>query len=197
VAEADAFLTPHEARSAARGHRSATARLRAVRGRILAAGGDVDAAREAFEGALQGLGDLPMPYLRARINFAAGQTLRRAGKRREAEAALHRAREGYQGIGALAYADRCDRELKAGTRARVVPGGSGGNRATPAAIGLTPQEQAVVELVAGGLTNREAASHLFVSVKTVQYHLTRVYARLGVRSRSELAALVHRRRETG
>ncbi len=54
---------------------------------------------------------------------------------------------------------------------------------------LTPQEEAVSTLVAQGLSNREVAAELYVSPKTVQYHLTRIYAKLGVRSRSELAAL--------
>lgn len=53
---------------------------------------------------------------------------------------------------------------------------------------LTPQEDAVAALVATGLSNREVAAELFLSVKTVQFHLTRVYAKLGIRSRAELAA---------
>ncbi|MEW1880763.1 helix-turn-helix transcriptional regulator [Rhodococcus sp. NPDC080181] len=53
---------------------------------------------------------------------------------------------------------------------------------------LTPQEDAVSSLVATGLTNREVAAELFLSVKTVQFHLTRVYAKMGIRSRAELAA---------
>lgn len=53
---------------------------------------------------------------------------------------------------------------------------------------LTPQEQAVARLVASGATNQQAALELFISVKTVQYHLTHVYSKLGIRSRSELAA---------
>ena len=53
---------------------------------------------------------------------------------------------------------------------------------------LTPQERAVATLVASGHTNKEVAGELFLSVNTVQYHLTRVYAKFGIRSRSELAA---------
>ena len=53
---------------------------------------------------------------------------------------------------------------------------------------LTPQEEAVAGLVAQGRSNKEVAAELFLSVKTVQYHLTRIYAKLGVRSRTELAA---------
>ena len=56
-------------------------------------------------------------------------------------------------------------------------------------IELTPQEEAVTLLVAQGLSNREVAAELYVSPKTVQYRLTRIYAKLGVRSRVELAAV--------
>jgi len=57
---------------------------------------------------------------------------------------------------------------------------------------LTPQELRVAQLVAAGATNRDAATQLFVSPKTVEYHLRKAYDKLGVRSRAELAALVAR-----
>ncbi|MEV0704787.1 LuxR C-terminal-related transcriptional regulator [Saccharopolyspora sp. NPDC050389] len=183
VAEADEFLRPHEALAAERGHRSATARLGYVRGRILAATGDVDAARESFEAALANLRTLPLPYERTRVHFAYGQTLRRAGKRKEADVVLQRARDGYAALGATAYVVRCDRELKAG--------GLHPKRGGVDLTELTPQEQAVAKLVAAGMTNKQVAAELFVSVKTVQFHLTRIYAKLGIRSRSELAARGH------
>jgi ATP/maltotriose-dependent transcriptional regulator MalT len=181
--DADAFLGPHEELAAARGHRSGRARLGYARGRLLGARGDLVGARQAFDTSLDLLADLPLRYDRARVNFAYGQTLRRAGKRREADAVIATARDIYLALGATTYVARCDRELKAG-----------GVHATRRAVdrpvdALTPQEEAVSELVAGGLSNREVAAELFVSMKTVQYHLTRVYAKLGVRSRAELAAL--------
>lgn len=74
---------------------------------------------------------------------------------------------------------RCDRELKAGGLHQI--------RGSCDGVQLTPQEEAVSTLVSQGLSNREVAAELFVSTRTVQYHLTRVYAKLGVRS--ELAAL--------
>jgi DNA-binding NarL/FixJ family response regulator len=71
--------------------------------------------------------------------------------------------------------------------------GSGSGRVAPGpAAGqpdLTEQEKAVAALVASGLSNKEAAAELYVSVKTVQYHLTRIYSKLGVTSRSGLAAV--------
>ncbi|MFI1888672.1 LuxR C-terminal-related transcriptional regulator [Streptomyces jumonjinensis] len=180
VEEADAFLTPYEKLAEARGHRSTLARLGLVRGRITAARGDVTAARERFETALAHLAGLPLPYDRARVNFAYGQTLRRAGKRRDADTVLKNARDAYSTLGARTYVERCDRELQAG--------GVNSSRGVPALSRLTAQERAVARLVAAGASNQRAASELFISVKTVQYHLTRIYAKLGIRSRGELAA---------
>lgn len=176
--EADEFLTRRENRVGLRHSRSERARLAAARGRLLGAQGDLDRAINAFDRALTLLADLPLRYDQARVNFAYGQTLRRAGKRRDADVALSTARELFAGLGAATYVSRCDRELKAG--------GQPGARADTE---LTPQEQAVSQLVARGLSNREVAAELYVSTKTVQYHLTRIYAKLGIRSRAELAAL--------
>ncbi|GGZ50865.1 LuxR family transcriptional regulator [Streptomyces inusitatus] len=183
VEEADAFLTPHEELAARRGHRSTRARLGLVRGRITAARGDIDAARHTFETALARLDRLPLPYDLARVNFAYGQTLRRAGKRRDADTVLRNARDAYSALGAHTYVERCDRELNAG--------GLNGGRAAAGADRLTAQERAVAGLVAAGASNQRTASELFISVKTVQYHLTRIYAKLGIRSRGELAASFH------
>ncbi|MET0896501.1 MAG: LuxR C-terminal-related transcriptional regulator [Mycobacterium sp.] len=178
---ADAFLRPHEERAKVRGHRSAQARLGYARGRLHGALGDIHAARRSFEASLELLNGLPLRYDTARVNFAFGQTLRRAGKRRQADAVISTAREIYESLGASTYVARCDRELKAGGMHQV--------RGSRDGVQLTPQEEAVSTLVAQGLSNREVAAELFVSTKTVQYHLTRVYAKLGVRSRSELASL--------
>lgn len=179
--DADAFLQPHEQTARRREHRSAAARLGYVRGRIHGARGELDSARESFDAALLGIETLPLPYDRARINFAYGQTLRRAGKRAEADVVLRAARELYHSLGAATYVERCERELRAG--------GLNLSRTEKGITDLTPQERAVADLVAAGKSNKEAAGELFLSVKTIQYHLTRAYAKLGLRSRSELAAL--------
>ncbi|MGY1663146.1 LuxR C-terminal-related transcriptional regulator [Geodermatophilus sp. SYSU D00705] len=181
LAEADAFLTPHEQRATERGHRSTRARLGYARGRWFGAQGDLDAARDAFGTSLRLLEDLPLRYDRARVSFAFGQTLRRAGKRREADAAISTARDVYLSLGAATSVARCDRELRAA--------GLGPGRPEDGAARLTPQERTVSGLVASGLSNREVAAELYLSEKTVQYHLTRIYTKLGVRSRAELAAL--------
>ena len=181
VAEASAFLRPLEELAAARGHRSATARMAYVRGRILGAEGDTDGARAAFEAGRAQLAGMNRPFDRARVDFAYGQTMRRAGKRREAAAVLTTARADFAAMGAAAYVERCERELQAA-------GTSVSRRENTDMAALTPQERAVAKLVAAGLSNKQAAEELYISVKTIQYHLTHAYDKLGVASRSELAA---------
>ena len=79
------------------------------------------------------------------------------------------------------YLERCDRELAA---CGLAPA----KRSTFDPSRLTAQESAVARLVAMGMGNREVASDLFISIKTVQFHLTHIYAKLSINSRSELAA---------
>ncbi|MBS9533607.1 AAA family ATPase [Mycobacterium sp. M1] len=176
---AEELLRSHERFCSER--RSAKARLYSARGRLLGAGGDLVAARRCFDEALELLDGLPLRYDRARINFAYGQTMRRAGKRRDADTVIGTARELYLSLGARTFVERCDRELKAGGLHQL----RGPRRYTE----LTPQEESVASLVAQGHSNREVAAELYIAPKTVQYHLTRIYTKLGVRSRAELAAL--------
>ena len=183
TAGAEELITPVERRAREIGHRSTLARLGAVRARILNARGDVEGAERLFRDSLDHLEGLGMPFHSARVHLARGQALRRSGRRREAHLALGAARDLYEQLGATVYVDRCDRERRAGgvDVARTV-----------GPVGLTPQERAVADLVAAGRTNAQTAEALFLSVKTVQYHLTRIYARLGLRGRTELALYVER-----
>jgi DNA-binding NarL/FixJ family response regulator len=103
---------------------------------------------------------------------------RRAKRRGEARAALTRALEVFDQLGAPLWAEKAASEL-----ARI-PGRA------PAASELTETERRIAELVASGLANKEVAARLFVTVRTVEGNLTRIYAKLGVRSRTELAALL-------
>ncbi|MGW1742028.1 LuxR C-terminal-related transcriptional regulator [Nocardia sp. NPDC001965] len=178
--EAEKFLEHHLRRADELGRIGARARLSAARGHLSGALGNLDAAREAFDEALDLLERSPLRYDRARIGFVYGQILRRAGKRRDADAEITAARDIFVAMGAHAYVVRCDRERKAGG-VRVPRSGRG-------ADSLTPQEETVAQLVARGLSNREVGAELFIADKTVQYHLTRIYTKLGVRSRTELAA---------
>lgn len=178
--DADAFLRKHEQLASARGSRATMARLCGVRGRWHDAHGDDTDARRCFDRGLHLLDELPLRYDRARLNFIYGRTLRRAGKRRDADARLSAARDVFVTLDATVEVARCDRELAAG--------GMSAARGERAPTELTAQERAVSELVARGLSNQEVAAELHVSHKTVQYHLTRVYAKFGIRTRSELAA---------
>lgn len=179
--EADTFLGPHEKLAEQRGHRSARARLGCVRGLLHAARGDVDAAAAAFVQARGLLATLPLPYELARVDLAHGLTLRRAGRRRAAAELLTSARQAFAALGAQVDVERCDRELRTGRRGSAE---------------LTEQERSVAELVAAGMSNKEAAAAMSLSVKTIQFHLTRIYAKLGVRSRAELAARQSERRSS-
>ena len=179
VDDADAFLAPHEALAA--GHASMSARLARVRGRVEAARGNKDAATAAFERALERIGPLGMPYERALIELAHGQFLRRAGRRRAAAQQLTAARDTLAALGARPALERAERELGACGLKPL-------RRSAREQPGLTPQEQAVARLVAMGRTNRQVADELLLSTKTVEVHLTRIYAKLGITSRSQLAA---------
>ena len=157
------------------------ARLARVRGRLEAARGQLAEAEQAFECALAALEAQPLPFQRAQVELAYGQTLRRSGQRRAAAAQLQAARDRFSELRAAPYLERCERELRG---CGLAPA----KRSEFDPAKLTAQEQAVARLVAVGMSNRQVAAELFVSVKTVQFHLTHIYAKLGIGSRSELAA---------
>ncbi|MFC7752140.1 LuxR C-terminal-related transcriptional regulator [Tsukamurella soli] len=151
------------------------ARVAAATG-MLTAVADPDGGIAAVEVALADIAGLPLPALRSRLQLDLGMLLRRAGRRRDADVQLSSARAGFESLDARAFGDRSAREL--------------GEQAGPAGrLGeLTPHEWNVARLVAAGRTNREVAQELYLSPKTVQFHLTRIYGKLGVRTRGELAA---------
>jgi DNA-binding CsgD family transcriptional regulator len=120
---------------------------------------------------------------RGRLWLSAGSILRRSGRRTLARTHLSSALEDFRQIGALAWVERVNDELRAcGVKV-------GSARSEP----LTGAELRVAAAVAGGLTNREVASTLFLSTKTVEFHLAHVYRKLGVRNRSGLARAMHSR----
>lgn len=144
------------------------------RGLVAAADGDVESALGLLADAVEQHELLGDPFGRARALLALGVTRRRARQKRPAREAIELAVAGFEEIGAEGWAERARREL----------GAIGGRTRSE---GLTAAEQRVADLVAGGATNAEVASTLFLSERTVASHLTRVYAKLGVRSRTELA----------
>jgi DNA-binding CsgD family transcriptional regulator len=118
-------------------------------------------------------------FQRARTELCFGEHLRREREKTEARSHLRSALAAFERLGARPWADRAANELRAtGEQAR---------RRDPSTLGeLTPQELQIARLVADGATNREVAAQLFVSPKTVEYHLHKVFGKLGVASRREL-----------
>jgi DNA-binding CsgD family transcriptional regulator len=113
----------------------------------------------------------------ARAVLSQGRALLRAGLRSRASEAFADARRRFAAIGAPLWEARAIEELE-----RVAPGRASG--------ALTPAERKVADLIARGMRNREIGRSLYMSVGTVEAHLTRIYRKLGIRGRSELARLV-------
>ena len=155
----------------------ASALAAAERCRALLAGarGDADAAFSALERALAHHDRVPIPFDRARTLVALGEVSRRAKRRRGAREALEGALGEFERLGAEVWVARARADL-----ARV------GGRA-PSRAELTPAERQIAALVARGHRTKEVAAQLFLSPKTVEGHLSRIYGKLGVRSRTELA----------
>jgi DNA-binding CsgD family transcriptional regulator len=145
------------------------------RGLIAAALGDLPGAAIHLERSLDELHDVPQPFERARSFLLVGEIQRRMKKKTPAREALGAGRAIFEALGATIWVAKVDREL-----ARI-----GGRRPSPTE--LTPTEAQIARLAADGRTNREVADALFVTVHTVEANLTRIYRKLQVRSRTELA----------
>ncbi len=175
VGKAETLLSPFEEDSNRLGRRWAQASAARCRGLALAARRETTRAVEAFDRALHHHQGLEMPLEVGRTHLAKGKVLRRGKKWALARGSLTNALEIFDGLGAVLWADGARSEL-----ARI-----GGRPTGPNA--LTETESRVAELVATGLTNREVANRLFLSVSTVESNLSRAYRKLGVRSRAELS----------
>lgn len=151
--------------------KAVAARCRAM---MLAAQGDVDGANRAVERALAEHERLPMPFDRARTQLLSGQLLRRQRQKDQAATTLRAALQTFEDLNTRLWADRARAEL---ARADV---------GTRRMSDLSPSEQRVAELAASGMTNREVAAELFISPKTVESNLARIYRKLGIHSRAEL-----------
>lgn len=170
-----------------RGRRSAIVAAVRARAALEAARGHDDLARAAFERAEGELAGLAMPFAAASLRLAYGRFLRRKGERRASATQLTQALATFDALGARPFAERAKTEIAGlGLRPR---------RRDVSAPVLTPREHGVAQLVADGLTNREIAERLVVSVKTVEYHLGNAFTKLGVRSRAQLVAKVARAAE--
>ncbi|MGZ6691196.1 MAG: LuxR C-terminal-related transcriptional regulator [Solirubrobacteraceae bacterium] len=146
------------------------------RGLLLASHAELDAAERSLEDALHEHERLPMPFERARTLLVLGLLQRRRNERRRAHDLLAQALAIFDELGAPLWAARTRRELRP----------LGGRPTSP--VTLTPAEQRVADLAGSGMTNRQVAAALFISPKTVESSLARVYRKLEIHSRAELGA---------
>ena len=148
------------------------------RSMLLAAKGDVEAAARKAQDAMAEHERLPMPFERARTQLLVGQLQRRQRQKERSRATLREALQSFEAMGAQLWAGRVRSEL---ARAEVVPTRD---------LALTPSERRVAELAASGMTNKDVAAALFISPKTVEANLGRIYRKLGINSRAELGRII-------
>jgi DNA-binding CsgD family transcriptional regulator len=179
IDEAVSVLEPWEADGARLGRGLVLAQATRCRGLVSAAKGDVVRASLLLESAIAGHEEVGDPFGRARTLLALGVLRRRARQKRAAREAIEEALAGFTDCGAEGWTKKAGAEL----------GRIGGRRREE---GLTAAESRVAALVAEGRTNREVAAALFLGERTVETHLSHIYAKLGVRSRTELARTLRR-----
>ncbi|HEV7422519.1 MAG TPA: AAA family ATPase [Mycobacterium sp.] len=161
---------------------AAGARCRAM---WLAANGDVDAAADMADRALAEHDRGPMRFERARSLLLLGKLQRRRRLKDTAAKTFGIALAEFEEIGAPLWANQVRTEL---ARTNVRPN---------SALHLTPSEQRVADLAASGMTNRDIAATLFIGIKTVEHNLSRLYTKLGIRSRAELGRRMDQLRRAG
>jgi DNA-binding CsgD family transcriptional regulator len=149
-----------------------------ILGRALAADGDLPGAERSLETSARALEAADLPFELARTLLYLGDVRRRAGHKRLARETLARARPILHALGASTWVGLVDESLGRITGRR------------PSMGELTDAELRVARLAAGGARNREIAERLFMSVRTVEGHLSNIYAKLGIRSRTELAVVL-------
>ncbi|GAA2211479.1 hypothetical protein GCM10009850_069390 [Nonomuraea monospora] len=182
--EAERGLDAYDREGRTGGRRRQAERVR-LAGLLLAARNVPTQAEEAFGRALDlartGVYEPPSGGClleEARALLDLGRLLRRTGRRKAAAERLGAARAIFDRLGARPLVERCAQELEA----------CGLEPPATVRLGLTPQELSTATLVAGGLTNRQIARELLISVKTVEYHIGKIYTKLGIGSRVALAA---------
>ena len=173
--EAEEVLAPLAAYADQTGLRVFRLQALRCRGLLEAARGDVETALVTLDEAVALAAEIQLPLERGRAWLALGRVRRRAKQKRAAREALEAAYDSFRDFGAPLWAEQAAAEI-----ARI------GGR-TRERWELTPTERRVAELVAQGLTNKEVAGRLVISVRAVEANLTRIYAKLEIRSRTELA----------
>jgi DNA-binding CsgD family transcriptional regulator len=122
------------------------------------------------------------PFMRARLQLAFGEWLRRRRRMADSRGPLRAARDAFDALGTIPWGERARRELRAS--------GETGRRRPEAIDQLTPQELQIVELAAEGLTNREIGQRLYLSHRTIETHLYRVFPKIGITSRAQLKSVI-------
>ncbi|NKZ06492.1 helix-turn-helix transcriptional regulator [Actinomadura latina] len=200
IRQAEDALVTYERFGAAHESHFVLASAARLRGNLLAAQGDTvgchaeggsqrrakgagNGAEAAYQSGLGHASLAPVPFVQARLELDYGRFLRRNGRSDLAAVHIETAHTVFERLGARPYLQRCDRELGRRGHWPVQP-------TAPRAARLTRQEQAVAQLAASGLTNRQVAGELVLSVKTIEYHLSNAYSKLGVAGRTGLAALL-------
>jgi DNA-binding CsgD family transcriptional regulator len=148
-----------------------------ARSRALVSSGDT--ADAAFLGAIASLEQTKVGSELARTHLLYGEWLRRERRRSEARDHLRTAHEALEGMGMESFAERARREL-------LATGETARRRSVPDTQELTAQEVLIAQLARDGLSNPEIGTRMFISTRTVQYHLSKVFAKLGITSRSQL-----------
>jgi DNA-binding CsgD family transcriptional regulator len=138
-----------------------------------------ESAERAYREAIDRLGRTRIRGELARAHLLYGEWLRREGRRLDAREQLRTAHETFAAIGAKAFAHRAASELRA-------TGESARKRSVDTTIDLTPQEDQVVRLVREGLSNAEIGARLFISPRTVEWHMGRIFSKLDITSRRQL-----------
>jgi ATP/maltotriose-dependent transcriptional regulator MalT len=169
------YLEQHEERARRVESPWAIAGAIRCRGLLRAAEGDLAASCRVFEEGLAELEGNPYPFERGRILLCLGVVRRQAQQKKAAREAIEDALAIFEELGARLWAEKARAEL------RRISGRQ------PASEGLTETERRVAELAAKGSSNREIAAELFMGVSTVEAHLSRIYRKLGIRSRAALA----------
>ena len=186
LGDAEAVLAAFESRAADRGESLALINVAWLGGSLAMAHGELEQAEQMLRKGCQASAGEPFLFHRGLLNLEHGRCLARLGRRKAAIAAVRAADSIFSALAAGPFAQAARAELTVlGVRPR-----RGGDPCLP---GLTAQELRVARLVASGLSNREAAAQLYLSPKTVEYHLASVFAKLGISHRHQLTARVHGR----
>jgi DNA-binding CsgD family transcriptional regulator len=161
------------------GLRSAEAEAARLQGLLDEARGDTSGCDRSFERALELVAGLAIPLQVGILELADGQRLLRRGRLPEAKEMLQSAEVRFRSLRARPFMTHCGEAL-------IEAGASPDLEEFSPAFGLTPTELVVARKVAGGLTNREVASEMYVSVKAIEFHLSNVFDKLGIRSRRQI-----------